>query len=139
MKYMRIASKTSGAQAIDANANITSHSKNLYIGFAIYIINNVDNIIKICVLILNLVVNKNMNRIIVGIIAKKQLTGNRKNIISKFKVCNFWMISGMFVISVANKPNKAYKKYVKPSIAKKFALKRFGSLLKCSFSVISRL
>ena len=46
---------------------------------------------------------------------------------------------GRFVIMVANKPNKAYKKYVKPSIAKKFALKRFGSLLKCSFSVISRL
>ena len=78
MKYMRIASKTSGTQAIEANANSTQHSKNLYKGFAIYIINDVDNIIKICVLILNLVVNKNMNRIIVGIIAKKQLTGNRK-------------------------------------------------------------
>ena len=77
MKYMRIASKTSGTQAIDANANITSHSKNLYIGFAIYIINNVDNIIKICVFILNLVVNKNINKMIVGIIANKQLIGNR--------------------------------------------------------------
>ena len=86
---MRIESKSRGTQAIDVNANIRFGSKNLYIGLTIYIINKVENIVNNCVFILNFVVNKNRNKIIVGIIANKQLIGNKKNIISQFRVFNF--------------------------------------------------
>lgn len=133
MKYIKIESKRNGTQAIEAKANIISGSKNLYKGLAIYIISNTEYIIKICVLFLNFVVNKNINRITVGIMANKQLIGNKKNIMSQFKVHKFWTSLGTCVIKVANKPNKEYEKYVKPNMAKKFALKRFGSVLKYFF------
>ena len=136
---MRIESKSSGTQATDVNANKRFGSKNLYIGLTIYIINKVENIVNNCVFILNFVVNKNRNKIIVGIIANKQLIGNKKNIISQFRVFNFWIALGMCIIKIAKNPNNEYRKYVKSVIAKKFALKRLGSLSKYSFNAISRL